>query len=275
MTVAISFLIGAALVGRFAPGFLARLVMGGADPLVAIVAWLASSIAVVLTTAAGIVVALLPSHGLTALHNCWAFIQHGSAPRIEAVGGIVGAGLLIVLAYRLVSITVHSVRRRARARADHLATLHLAARRDGSNLWLAHEKPLTFSLTGRPGVIVATEGLTAHLSHAQVDAVFAHERAHLTGRHHLLVAFADALAHALPFVPLFELAPAVLRELVELAADSAAVRACGADAVQLALLKVSQHGAPTTALSMSGSRSTRGWNACAQVAIPPAVHANC
>lgn len=37
MTFAISFLIGAALAGRFAPRFLARLVVGGADPVVAIV----------------------------------------------------------------------------------------------------------------------------------------------------------------------------------------------------------------------------------------------
>ncbi|MEV6235755.1 M56 family metallopeptidase [Lentzea sp. NPDC051838] len=253
MTVAISFLIGAALVGQFAPGFLARLVVGGADPLATLVAWLASAIAVVLTTAAGVVVLLLPDHGLTALHACWSLIQHGTTPRIEAVGGIAGTSMVIALAYRLVATTLHTVRRRARARAEHLETLRIAARRDGSTLWLAREEPLAFSLAGKPGVIVATEGLTEHLSQAQLNAVFAHERAHLTGRHHLLVAFADALAHALPFVPLFKLSPAVLRELVELAADSAAARACGPDAVRAALIKVSQHGVPTTALGMSGS----------------------
>lgn len=39
---------------------------------------------------------MLPGHGLTALHDCWSFIQHDTAPRIEAFAGIAGAGLLIV-----------------------------------------------------------------------------------------------------------------------------------------------------------------------------------
>ncbi|MGW4592714.1 hypothetical protein ACWEKJ_35815 [Amycolatopsis thermoflava] len=54
-----------------------------------------------------------------------------------------------------------------------------------------------------------------------------HERAHLAGRHHQLVALADALRTALPFLPLFRDAPGALRELVELAADVAATRRCG------------------------------------------------
>lgn len=258
MTVAISLLIGAALVGWFAPGLLSRRVARGGDPLVAIVAWLAAAVAVVVTTAVGIVLVLLPDHRfgesvLAALHDCWSTIQHGTTPGIEAVGGIVGALLLIGLAVRLVLTVVHSAHRRARARADHLATLRIAARRDGTTLWLDHHEPLAFSLAGKPGVIVATEGLTEQLTQAQVDAVFAHERAHLAGRHHLIIAIADAMAHTFPFLPLFKLAPGVLRELVELTADSAAVRVCGTDAVRAALLKVSQHGAPGTALTMSGT----------------------
>ena len=258
MTVAISLLIGAALVGWFAPGFLSHRVARGGDPLVAIVAWLTAAVAVVLTTAVGIVLVLLPDHGFSeplvaALHNCWSSIQHGTTPGVEAVSGIVGALLLLGLGARLGTTATHSARRRAQVRADHLATLRIAARRDGTTLWLDHDEPLAFSLAGDPGIIVATEGLTEHLTQAQVDAVLTHERAHLTGRHHLIVAIADALAHTFPFLPLFKLAPRTLRELVELAADSTAARACGADTVRAALLKVSQHGAPGTALTMSGS----------------------
>lgn len=258
MTVAISLLIGATLVGWFTPGFLSRRVTRGGDPLVAVVAWLTAAVAVVLTTAVGIVLVLLPEHGfgepmLAVLHHCWSTIQHGTTPGIEAVSGIVAALLLIGLAVRLVLTITHSARRRASVRADHLATLRIAARRDGTTLWLDHQEPLAFSLAGKPGVIVATEGLTEQLTQAQVDAVFAHERAHLSGRHHLIIAIADSMAHTFPFLPLFKLAPGALRELVELTADSAAVRACGADAVRAALLKVSQHGAPGTALTMSGT----------------------
>lgn len=258
MTVAVSLLIGAALMSWLAPTVLARRVVNGGDPLVAVVAWLTSAATVGLTTLGGVVLLLLPDHGfgetlLAALDNCWSSVRHGTPPSVEAVSGVVGALLLLSLGVRLVVGAVGSARRRARTRADHLAVLRIAARRDGETLWLEHDEPLAFSLTGRPGVIVATDGLAKRLTAPQVDAVLAHERAHLTGRHHLIVAIGEAMASAFPFLPLFKLAPGVLRELVELVADAAAVRECGADAVRSALLKVSRHGAPGTALAMSGT----------------------
>jgi beta-lactamase regulating signal transducer with metallopeptidase domain len=82
-------------------------------------------------------------------------------------------------------------------------------------------------------------------------SVLAHERAHLTGRHHLLVAVAQALRATLPFVPLFRRAPSAVRDLVELAADLAAVHACGPAAVRNALLTVTRHGTPATSLAMA------------------------
>ncbi|SFR24864.1 Zn-dependent protease with chaperone function [Lentzea waywayandensis] len=258
MTVAVSLLIGAALMSWLAPTVLARRVVNGGDPLVAIVAWLTSAAAVALAALGGVVLLLLPNHGfgeplLAALDNCWSSVQHGTPPSVEAVSGVVGALLLLGLSARLVVGAVGSARRRARRRADQLAVLRIAARRDGETLWLEHGEPLAFSLTGRPGVIVATDGLAKQLTAPQVDAVLAHERAHLTGRHHLIVAIGEAMAGAFPFLPLFKLAPGMLRELVELVADAAAVRECGADAVRSALLKVSRHGAPGTALAMSGT----------------------
>lgn len=258
MTVALSLLIGAALMSWLAPTVLARRVVNGGDPLVAVVAWLTSAAAVALTTLGGVVLLLLPNHGfgetlLAALDNCWSSVRHGTPPSIEAVSGVVGALLLLSLSVRLVVGATGSARRRARRRADHLAVLRIAARRDGETLWLEHDEPLAFTLTGRPGVIVATDGLTKRLTAPQVDAVLAHERAHLTGRHHLIIAIGEAMAGAFPFLPLFKLAPGVLRELVELVADAAAVREHGAEVVRSALLKVSRHGAPGTALAMSGT----------------------
>jgi beta-lactamase regulating signal transducer with metallopeptidase domain len=106
-------------------------------------------------------------------------------------------------------------------------------------------------MAGRPGVVVATEGLTEHLDQDAVAAVLAHERAHLSGRHHLLLATADAMRTAMPFVPLFQQAPRALRDLAELSADVAALRQCGPAAVRAALLGVAGHGAPRTALAMA------------------------
>ncbi len=68
-----------------------------------------------------------------------------------------------------------------------------------------------------------------------VDAVLAHERAHVRGRHHLAVALAVAAADALPRVPLCRAAPGAVGVLCELAADAAAVRRHGPAAVRAAL----------------------------------------
>jgi hypothetical protein len=54
--------------------------------------------------------------------------------------------------------------------------------------------------------------------------VLEHERAHPTGRHHLVLSLANALRAVLSCIPLFRQAPAALRELVELAATSPPIR---------------------------------------------------
>jgi Zn-dependent protease with chaperone function len=109
---------------------------------------------------------------------------------------------------------------------------------------------LAFSLAGRPGAVVATEGLTRHLPDASVTAVLEHERAYLRGRHHLLIAIVDTASAVLSVVPLFRRASVAIRELVEITADVVAVRACGAVAVQTALLGMAQHDTPSPALAM-------------------------
>jgi Zn-dependent protease with chaperone function len=255
VTVAVALLVSAAIAGWLVPRRLGRADLRRRDPLVLIVAWLSSMAGVVFAATAGVVLLLIPDHGnvgsmVAAVHHCWNAVRHGSPPAVEAFGGVVGSGLIAAMAVRLAAIAVRGHRRRARRRSEHLSVLRLAARADNGSpttLWLAHDQPLAFSL-GR--VVVATEGLTQHLSAESVAAVLTHERAHLRGHHHLLVAITDALRAALPFVPLFRQAPAAMRELVELAADVVAVRAHGAAAVRSALLCVSGQ-VPGAALAMA------------------------
>lgn len=252
MTVALALLLGSAAVGWFAPRLLRRL----GDPMVAVVGWLASAIAVVATSAVAVVLLLLPEHGLSVLdtlHHCWEAVQHGTTPTVEVISGLTGGALLAGLLTRLAIVGVRGVRRRARAREEQLSVLRLAGRREPGahpTVWLDHDRPLAFSLAGKPGVVVATEGLRRHLTPGEVDAVLDHERAHLDGRHHLLVAAADAVAAALPVLPLFRRAASTVRELVEMSADLAAARTHGAETVRAALLRVSHHGAPDSALAM-------------------------
>lgn len=252
MTVALALLLGSTAVGWLAPRLLQRL----GDPVVALVAWITSVIAVVATSVTAVVLLLLPEHGVAALdtlHHCWDSLRHGSTPTIEVISGGAGVVLLAGLLTRLVITVARGARQRARAREEHLSVLRLAGRREAGahpTVWLDHDRPLAFSLAGKPGVVVATEGLHRHLTPRQVDAVLDHERAHLDGRHHLLVVAADAVATALPVLPLFKRAATTTRELVEIAADLAAARSHGTDTVRAALVRVSCHGAPNSALAM-------------------------
>lgn len=257
MIPALTVLACAVAAGWLAPALLRRLDLRRRDPALVVVAWLLSMAGAVLAAVTGVVLLLLPGHGapvLAVLHHCWLVIQHGSPPEVEKLAGLLGVALLCALAVRVLVVFIRGARHRARKRRESYHVLRLAGReQDGPPdvLWLAHATPLAFSMAGRPGVVVATDGLTTHLDETELAAVFAHERAHLAGRHHLLIAVVDALRVTVPFVPLFRAAPRAIRDLVELCADVAAVRTCGPAAVRTALLTVARHGAPSMALPMA------------------------
>jgi Zn-dependent protease with chaperone function len=261
MIAALALLLGAGAAGWLIPHRLRRVDLRRHDPLLLIVSWLLSMAGVVLAAATGVLLLLLPGHGgigslVAELHHCWSAVQHGSPPEVEALGGLMGGLVLLALAIRLTVIGIGICRRRAQATREHLALLRVAARVDDGSpitLWLPHDSSIAFSLAGRPGVVVVTDGLTRQLAPDAVAAVIAHERAHLRSRHHLLVAIVDALSAVLPLMPLFRQAPAAIRELTELAADVTAVRTCGAAAVRAALQGVARHNAPGAALAMAAN----------------------
>jgi beta-lactamase regulating signal transducer with metallopeptidase domain len=103
--------------------------------------------------------------------------------------------------------------------------------------------------------------------------VLAHERAHLAGRHHLLIALTRGLAATFPGVPLFTRGPAEVARLAEMCADDAAARRSGRPTLVTALLAMGTGAAvPAAAL---------GATTCAVAArvqrllepAPPARHA--
>lgn len=258
MTTTFAVLFGAVLAGWWLPRRLARIDLRHTDPLPVLVSWLLAMGGFLLVGAVGVALLLVPDHGTSGnlaelLHRCWIALQHGSAPEIEELGGVLGAVLLTAGLARLLVIGLRVSRRLWRGRREQRAILRLAGRVEEhapDTLWLAHDRPLAFSIAGRPGLVVATEGLR-RLGDDVAAAVLAHERSHLRGRHHLLVAVVDILAQWLPFVPLFRRAPAAIAELVELAADVDAVRFHGSAAVRSALLGVAGGETPHGALAMA------------------------
>jgi Peptidase family M48 len=73
--------------------------------------------------------------------------------------------------------------------------------------------------------VILTTAAAQALDADQLDAVLAHERAHLAGRHHRLLALARIGREVFPFLPLMRDAEQQVARLVELHADDAATRA--------------------------------------------------
>ena len=99
--------------------------------------------------------------------------------------------------------------------------------------------------------MVSTAALAA-LGPGQLQAVLAHERAHLRGRHHMALATASALGHAFPRVRLLAQAGAQLAVLAEMAADDAAARRHDPGELAAALVILARTGARTAALTAGG-----------------------
>ncbi|WP_230689346.1 M56 family metallopeptidase [Catellatospora paridis] len=126
---------------------------------------------------------------------------------------------VVLLTASVVAVSVKACRHRlvlaqARRFTDGTATV----------LMLPDDRPEAFAVPGRPGRIVVTTGMRERLSATQLDAVIAHEQAHLAAGHHRLVAIADMARVAHP--ALWWVARHV-GFLVERAADEQAAQAVG------------------------------------------------
>ncbi|MCW0215482.1 MAG: M56 family metallopeptidase [Pseudonocardia sp.] len=268
MTVGVMLLLGTALVAAVAPHTLRTLARRALDPVVVLAGWALAAVGVLGTGAAGLLFVTVPALASRTpldelVHGPWWQAVSGAPSHVAyRVVGWAALGALLAGLLRLAWVTVRDGRARrvrVRTKLDVVRLLGTPdpAPADGAPLlWLSSPSTHAFSLGGRPGLVVLTDGLRHRLPEEGLAAVVAHERAHVRGRHHLLVAVAQGLARALPFVPLFAAAPAAVREQVELAADIDAVRACGPEAVRAALLTmtglpVTGAGIPADALAMA------------------------
>lgn len=258
MTVAVPLACYAAALAIAAPRLLPRASWLRRSPRLGLGAWLAVCASVLAATVlAGLSLSVSIAHvgGDIAgvLHACAeAFRHHYANP--GRPGGLTGATLaLLVTAWTAghVAVALAAGARRRRAHADALTLL---ARRDprlGVDV-VEHDRPAAYCLPGRRHRIVVTRAAVDRLTPGQLAAVIDHERAHVTGRHHLVLAVSRGLERALGFVPLFRTAAAEIAYLVELAADDAAARRRDRTTVAAALFAVATGPAPAGALGAAG-----------------------
>ncbi|MDF2824736.1 MAG: hypothetical protein K0R68_2144, partial [Mycobacterium sp.] len=118
---------------------------------------------------------------------------------------------------------------------EHAYTAHLLGARDGVVV-VESDARAAYCVAGRPSAIVVTSGAVSSLDTAELQAVLAHERAHLRGRHPQLMMLLKALAAALPWLPLVRVGTEEVGRLVEMSADDAAARRHGGDTLLAGLV---------------------------------------
>ncbi|MGW7573161.1 M56 family metallopeptidase [Streptomyces sp. NPDC054765] len=162
-------------------------------------AWLLTGCAVALAACTTAALGLLLTAGALQLPPV-AALGHLSAPLlgddpvVSVPAAAAAAGLLAACA---LAVTHRAHRHHTELRTARLATdTHPAT---GDLCVLPDSAPDAYALPGRPGRVVVTAGMLRALSPDEREALFAHERAHLAGRHHLflLTAALAAVCHPL------------------------------------------------------------------------------
>jgi Zn-dependent protease with chaperone function len=260
VTVAAILLVYAASVGTIGSRLLGRARWALRAPLLGIVICLAAAWSVV--AALGLSGLTLAVHA-TALGGGLSHLIGACVLRLRDAyatpGGATVAGLGLTLAAAVLARTtitaathLRAVRRQA---VQHAQTARLVGRPDpdlGATL-VDHAQPAAYCVAGpHPTVIVTTAALRA-LNPDQVDAVLAHERAHLASHHHRLLAIARIGRQVLPFFPLMRVADTQITRLVEMHADDAATAHRNTGPLATALVVLATAGGPTPGLAAAAT----------------------
>lgn len=243
---------------------LARAAWPDRAPQLGIIAWLAlagSAIAsVILGGAALVVPAARVSEGLARLlAACAMALQAHYAHPGGTVLTAAGAALAVTVTARLAWCTAAGLLARSRAGRSHHRSLRLVGRTDRrlGAIVVEHDSPAAYCLPGPRRPVVLTSAAVQALDGTQLAAVLAHEKAHQSGHHHLLVMLAAAPAAAFAPVRAFQLVRDQVARLAELAADDNAASASPRLAVAEALLTLAAAPAGAAALGAGGATAAR------------------
>lgn len=261
MTIALGLIAYGLLMSTFGSRALARLTAQGHAPRFAVAAWcsaIGSTLFAVAAAAVLGVVELVEHMGDSdeLLASCLLRLGDMLAGRIGSAAQIISLTTLTLLALatavtatRLVTSLRH-IRFRTHEHAD--AVRIVGKRKEGNVVIIEADEPAAYCVAGRPPAIVLTTGALSTLSAAQLAAVLAHERAHLSGRHPLILATLRSLTTSLPRTPLTTAACGHVATLLEMCADDAAARSYGREPLLSGLLTLTGAVSPAGALSAAG-----------------------
>jgi len=243
VTVAVLLLVYAGCVGTLGDRVLARARWTARAPLLGIITYLAAEWSVL--AALGLAGLTLAVHA-TALGGGLSQLIGACVRRLRALyatpGGATVAELGLILAGTVVARTVLTavahLRAAGRQALRHAQTARLAGHLEPAlgAVVVEHPQPAAYCVAGRCPTVVVTTGAMEALDSGQLDAVLAHERAHLADHHHALTAAARIGRQVLPFLPLLRDAEAEVARLAELHADDVAIGDADSEALATALV---------------------------------------
>ncbi|MCA1710264.1 MAG: M56 family metallopeptidase [Actinobacteria bacterium] len=232
------------------PARLARASWCSRSPVLALVLWQAVGLAggvVALEAASTVALAPFGSTHLAALRH----LQPSRAPWWSWTAAAVALAVFLRLTSVLVSSTARTLqtRRRHRILLDVVAAPSAALA--GARV-LAHDVPVAYCLPGLRPRVVLSRGVLDRLRDDEVAAVLAHERAHLTARHDLVVLPFVALGATFPRLPAVRTARLAVALLIEMLADDRAVRRHDRSVLARALVEVGTAAVPAGGLGAGG-----------------------
>ena len=273
MSVAVCLLLDSFTVAVLGPRLLTRLTRAGVAPRLGVVAWLVAIGSVVGSWA--LTAAFLTGELIRDWNQPGRAVASASLAMLREValgrdGALVQVGLLMLTTVAVAAVAVVAWRLsrsllRARASThEHARMTRIAGRHIDGLEAVVVDAPqrVAYCVPGRPNTIVVTSAAVSALDACHLDAVLSHERAHLVGRHHLILALTGGLATILPRVELVTIGAAQIARLLEMCADDAAARTHGPATVLGALLALSGAAPiPSSALGATGvgvlARATR------------------
>jgi Zn-dependent protease with chaperone function len=174
-------------------------------------------------------------------------------------GGATVAGFGLTLAGAVAARTVLTalahLRAAGRQARQHADTARLAGHAEPAlgAVLLDHPAPAAYCVAGRHPTVILTTGAVQALDPAQLDAVLAHERAHLASHHHQMIALARIGRQVLPFLPLMRDAQTQVARLAEMHADDTATRASDPRSLATALVVLATAANPAPALAAAAT----------------------
>ncbi|MET0933729.1 MAG: M56 family metallopeptidase [Mycetocola sp.] len=231
------------------PLLLARAQWPSRAPGTALVLWQAIALAGGLSMIGAFVTYGLIPFGPTLLTALAELVRHlldGTLPDSANLGHIFALCIAVLFAGHLLLNLALTIARTERQRSRHLSLINLLSApmpdRPDTRV-LDHPAPVAYCLPGvTRSVTVLSEGLVSLLDADQLQAVIAHERAHLRQQHHIVLVAFKSWHSALPWFPIANRAETAVGLLVEMLADDQARRVVDDNTLATAIALVASEG---------------------------------